>query len=444
MPWKEEAMNYDLIVIGAGPAGYVAAIKAGQSGLKTLVIDKQYIGGMCLNWGCIPSKALLESAKNYHRVKSLGDFGVTGIDVDKLGFDWQHALKRSSGVISKLSRGIEYLWKKNGVEYLKAEAKIISPTEVEADNRIFQTKNIIIATGSRPAQLKDMPQAIGIEALYKLPELPQKPIIYGGGAIAFEMAQFFSLLDRKPMIIATRDPLIPDLDDYLNAFVQKKLKKDKITVLRAEEIKTDNTMIMHSGTELDFDAVINCSWRDAILPESNTKIVTHNGYIATDTEYRTNHANIFAAGDVNGKSYLAHAASAQAVRIIDIINGRASIDENHQYPLNIYSDPEIAQLGLTEKELKAKGIEYKISEFPFSANGKALAEGTSEGFIRLIYETNYSQVLGVQIVAPNATDLIAEAGVLMELEGTVYDLARTVHAHPTVAEVFMDAGSVFE
>ncbi|MBP7310774.1 MAG: NAD(P)/FAD-dependent oxidoreductase, partial [Candidatus Cloacimonetes bacterium] len=203
-------MNYDLIVIGAGPAGYVAAIKAGQSGLKTLVIDKQYVGGMCLNWGCIPSKALLESAKSYHRLKSAADFGITGIDLDKIGFDWQQALKRSSGVIAKLSRGIEYLWKKNGVEYIKAEAKIISPTEVEADKRIFETKNILIATGSRPAQLKDMPLAIGIEALYKLPELPQKPIIYGGGAIAFEMAQFFSLLDRKPVIIATSDPLIPD------------------------------------------------------------------------------------------------------------------------------------------------------------------------------------------------------------------------------------------
>lgn len=435
-------MNYDLIVIGAGPAGYVAAIKAGQSGLKTLVIDKQYVGGMCLNWGCIPSKALLESAKSYHRLKSAADFGITGIDLDKIGFDWQQALKRSSGVIAKLSRGIEYLWKKNGVEYIKAEAKIISPTEVEADKRIFETKNILIATGSRPAQLKDMPQAICIEALYKLPELPQKPIIYGGGAIAFEMAQFFSLLDRKPVIIATSDPLIPDLDDYLNAFVQKKLKKDKIKVLKAEEIRTDKHKIYHNDTELDFDAVINCSWRQAIVPESKIEISAQNGYIATDTEYRSNYANIFAAGDVNGKSYLAHAASAQAVRIVDIINGRAGIDENHQYPLNIYSDPEIAQIGLTEKELKAREIDYKISEFPLSANGKALAEGASEGFIRLLYETKYSQVLGVQIVSANATDMIAEAGVLMELEGTVYDLARTVHAHPTVAEVYMDAGSV--
>lgn len=435
-------MNYDLIIIGAGPAGYVAAIKAGQSGLKTLVIDKQYIGGMCLNWGCIPSKALLESARAFNRLQSAAEFGISGIDFDKLGFDWQQALKRSSGVVSKLTRGIEYLWKKNGVEFLKAEARIISPTQVEADNRILDTRYILIATGSRPAQVKDIPRLIGIEALYKLPALPQKPVIYGAGAIAFEMAQLFSLLGKKPVIIATRDPLIPDLDDYLNAYVAKRLKKDKIAIIKAEEISSDNDNISHNGSALDFDYVLNCSWRQAILPESKIEIITRNGFIATDHAYRSNHPNIFAAGDVNGISYLAHAASAQAVRIVDIINGRADLDENRQYPLNIYSDPEIAQIGLSEAELKQKGITYKTSEYSLSANGKALAEGAAEGFVRLLYETRYSQVLGVQIVAPNATDMIAEAAVLMELEGTVYDLARTVHAHPTVAEVFMDAGSV--
>jgi len=435
-------MNYDLIIIGAGPAGYVAAIKAGQSGLKTLVIDKQYIGGMCLNWGCIPSKALLESTKAYNRIKSAEEFGITGIDINKLGFNWQQALKRSNSVISRLTKGIEYLWKKNGVEFLPAEARIISPTQVEADNRILETKNIIIATGSRPTQVKDVPRLIGIEALYKLPELPQKPIIYGTGAIAIEMAQLFSLLGRKPILIATSDQLIPDLDDYLQAFVTKHLKKDRITILKASEITTDQENIYHNGTALDFDYVINCSWRNAILPDSKIELKTQTGFIATDHEYRSNYPNIFAAGDVNGISYLAHAASAQAVRIVDIINGRADGEENRQYPLNIYSDPEIAQIGLTEAELKNRGIDYKISEYSLSANGKALAEGAAEGFVRLLYETRYSQVLGVQIVAPNATDMIAEAGVLMELEGTVYDLARTVHAHPTVAEVFMDAGSV--
>lgn len=435
-------MLYDLIIIGAGPAGYVAAIRAGQSGLKTLIIDKQYIGGMCLNWGCIPSKALLESAKLYHRMQSAAEFGITGIEAEKLGFDWPQALKRAGGVVSKLSRGIEYLWKKNAVEFIKAEAKIISPTQVEADNRVFDTKHIIIATGSRPAPANEMPKIIGIEALLKLPELPLKPIIYGNGAIALEMAQFFNLLGRKPIIIATSEPLIPDLDDYLNAYVDKRLKKDKISKLSVNDIKIDKKKIFHADKELDFDAVINCSWRNAILPESKIVIKTEEGYIKTDAEYRTNHSNIFAAGDVNGKSYLAHAASAQAVRIVDIINGKADMDENNQYPLNIYSDPEIAQIGFTEAELREKGIEYKSSEYSLSANGKALAEGASEGFIRLLFETRYSQVLGVQIVAPNATDMIAEAAVLMELEGTVYDLARTVHAHPTVAEVFMDVGNV--
>ncbi len=435
-------MLYDLIIIGAGPAGYVAAIRAGQSGLKTLIIDKQYVGGMCLNWGCIPSKSLLESAKLYHRIQNSAEFGITGIEAEKLGFDWPQALKRSSGIVAKLTRGIEYLWKKNAVEFIKAEATIISPTQVEADNRVFETKNILIATGSRPAPANEMPKQLGIEAMLKLPELPQKPLIYGMGSIALEMAQLFNLLGRKPIIIATSDPLIPDLDAHLNKFVETRLRKDKITKLSVDEIRIEQKKIFHGDTELDFDAVLNCSWRSAILPKTKIELKTAHGYIETDSEYRSNHPNIFAAGDVNGKSYMAHAASAQAVRIVDIINGRAGGDENLQYPLNIYSNPEIAQIGMTEAELKARGIEYKSSEYSLSANGKALAEGASEGFIRLLYETKYSQVLGVQIVAPNATDMIAEAAVLMELEGTVYDLARTVHAHPTVAEVFMDAGSV--
>lgn len=436
-------MRYDLIIIGSGPAGYVGAIRAGQTGLKTLVIDKRYVGGMCLNWGCIPSKTWLESARLYNRIsRQAADFGIDGIDPAQITFNWAQAKKRSSAVVAKLTRGIEYLWKKNGVEFLKAEARILSPNQVEADNRVFETKYIMIATGSRPAQLDNVPNLIGLERLGELEQLPEKPIIWGHGPIAFEMLQFFRLLGREPVMALTGDVLLPELDPYIQAYVDKKLKKDKLRTIPAGELVFQDDNAVYNGDPVEYDAVINCSWRKAVLPAMDIELKLEDGFIATDENYRCTEPNIFAAGDVNGRSYLAHAASAQAISIVDFIHGKIPEETTESFwPINIYSDPEIAQIGKTEPELKTLGIEYKSAEYSLSANGKALAEGASEGFLRLLYEPRYSQVLGVQIVAANATDMIAEAAILMQMEGTVYDLAKAVHAHPTVAEVFMDAGS---
>ena len=436
-------MRYDLIIIGSGPAGYVGAIRAGQTGLKTLVIDKRYVGGMCLNWGCIPSKTWLESARLYSRIsRQAADFGIDGIDPAQITFNWAQAKKRSSAVVAKLTRGIEYLWKKNGVEFLKAEARILSPNQVEADNRVFETNHIMIATGSRPAQLDNVPHLIGLERFGELEQLPEKPIIWGHGPIAFEMLQFFRLLGRDPVLALTADILLPDLDPYIQAYVDKKLKKEKLRTIPANELVFQGGQAVYNGDPVEHDAVINCSWRKAVLPAMDIELRLEDGFIATDENYRSSEPNIFAAGDVNGRSYLAHAASAQAIGIVDFIHGKKPEEDAETFwPINIYSDPEIAQIGKTEPELKALGIEYKIAEDAGSPNGKALAEGASEGFLRLLYEPRYSQVLGVRIVAAYATDMIAEAAILMQMEGTVYDVAQAVHAHPTVAEVFMDAGS---
>jgi len=432
-------MKYDLIIIGSGPAGYVGAIRAGQTGLKTLVIDRKYIGGMCLNWGCIPSKTWLESAKLFHRVKNAADFGITGVDPDGIGFDWAAVRKRGTGVVAKLTRGIEFLWKQAGVEFLLADAKIVSPHAVEAGGNVYETENIMIATGSKPARLSGYPRVIELEELPGLDTLPENPIIYGMGGVALEMAQFFHLIGKKPILVSTSERLVPNLDDALLAFISKRLKKDKIPVLAAEEVNIADGVLRSGEQSYSYDAILNCSRREAVLPPSDIQIEIKDGYVATDPQYRTNHANIYAAGDVNGLSYLAHAASAQALHVIDAIHGRAPMDSQPLYPVNIYSYPEIAQIGAIERDLKARGMEYRASEYPLTANGKALAEGNSEGFLRLIYEPKYSQVLGVQIVADNATDMISEATILMELEGTVYDLAAAIHAHPTVSEVFMDA-----
>lgn len=435
-------MTHDLIIIGSGPAGYVAAIKAGQRGLKTMIIDKKYIGGMCLNWGCIPTKSLLESAKMMQKVLSAAEFGIMGIDPGTLSFDWHQALRRTNQVVGKLSRGIEFLWKKNGVEFLKAEAKIISPTQVEADNKIYDAQNILIATGSRPAPLKGFNDVLELEDLYRLDQLPEAPLLVGRGANLVELAQFFHLIGKKPIILADELPLIPNLDDALEAFIQKKLKKDKIPIFLRNEAQIKSYTLSHNDKDYSFDLVINAGFRSAVLPPMQPEIALEYGFVKTNRKHQTSIPGIYAAGDVNGKSFLAHVASAQALEVIDVIAGVELPEEERAYPINIYTDPEMAQLGLTEDQVKAKGIDYKVNQYSLSANGKALAEGNSEGFIRIVYETKYNEVLGVQIVASNATDLISEAGILMELEGTTYDLARTIHAHPTVAEVYMDAGSV--
>ncbi|MDD4033874.1 MAG: FAD-dependent oxidoreductase [Candidatus Cloacimonetes bacterium] len=437
-------MAYDLIVIGSGPAGYVAAIRAGQTGLKTLVIDKKYVGGMCLNWGCIPTKSLLESAKLMRKVKQSADFGITGIDPASLSFDWQQALKRTNSVVTKLSRGIEYLWKKHGVEFLKAEATIISATQVQADNRILETKNILIATGSKPAKQKLFKSAIELEDLFALAELPEQPLLYGRGANLIELAQFFALIGKEPGILASDLPLMPQLDGYLEAYILKKLKKDRIPVIPLSEAQLAAGKLYHKDTEIPFDHVINVSFREAVLPPMALNLKLKNGFIDTDQNHQSSIPGIYAAGDVNGKSYLAHVASAQGLEVVAAIQGTSVQSEPRNHPINIYTDPELAQVGLTEEQVKASGVDYKINQYPLTANGKALAEGEAEGFIRIIYETHYHEVLGVQIVAANATDLISEAGILMELEGTTYDLARTIHAHPTVAEIYMDAGSIVE
>ncbi|HRY83702.1 MAG TPA: FAD-dependent oxidoreductase [Candidatus Cloacimonadota bacterium] len=432
-------MTYDLIIIGSGPAGYVSAIRAGQTGLKTLVIDKKYVGGMCLNWGCIPTKALIESAKTYRTVKTASAFGITGIAPEELGFDWKQAVTRTQGVVSRLSKGIEFLWKKNGVDFLSAEASILSPTTVSANNQIFETKAIAIATGSKP--LPGPQGAIELEDLLQLELLPSKPVIWGRGSVALELAQMFDLLDRKPIIVTPKLPLVPQLDDHLNTWIERKLKKDKIQVLPESEVTYSNGKLIHQDKELEQDGIINAGFRAATLPESKVTLELHNGFIKTDADLQTSVPGIYAIGDVNGRSYLAHAASAQGLAMVDHLQGKEGGYSDAQIPINIYSKPEIAQVGQTERELKASGQDYQSQEFPLTANGKALAEGTAEGFIRLLFEPKYKQVLGVQIIAENATDMIAEAGLMLELEGTIYDLAKTVHAHPTVSEIFMEAGA---
>src|SRR6056297_266418 len=438
-------MEYDVIIIGSGPGGYVAAIRAGQVGLKTALIEKKDIGGMCLNWGCIPSKAVIESAKYFNRLKMADEFGVDGIDETKLKFNWEKAKKRAINISKKLTGGVEYLLVKNGVEVIKGEGKITSENSVSVNNRSLEAKNIIIATGSYPRDLEvDIPKdkQIDLETFYNETELPDSVAVVGQGAVAVEMAQFFSMINKKVTLVSPSKTLIPFADQFLNDYMYNRLKKDKVEILAGQDIKSykEGKLILSDKKEVKAEKVLNASMRGAVIPESDINIELDHGYVGTNEELKTNYESIYAVGDVNGKSFLAYAGSAQGLFVINNIKGIKGDMNLHNYPLNIYTDPEIAQIGLTEEELQSEEIKYKVSEFPLSANGKALIEGYKDGTVRILSEKKYGEVFGVQIIAPHATDMIAEAAAFMQIESTVYDVSRSIHAHPTISEVFMEAG----
>ena len=436
-------MKYDVIIIGSGPAGYVAAIRAGQVGLKTAIIEKNDIGGMCLNWGCIPTKSIIESAKMYQKVKHSSEFGVKGVDKKALSFDWQVAKKRSDRIVRRLTKGVEFLLKKNDVDIIRGLATIQSENSIIVEKQLFETDNIIIATGSKPKELGEISPKLttSIHALLKMDELPNYPVIVGCNPHAVELVQFFNLSGRKVVLLAPDSNLIPDVDQYLSDYLLKSFKKDKIEVVFDAKINNykDDLLKTDKG-EFQTDCLINANDRQAIIPESKIDLALENNFVKVNNFLQTNIDSIYAVGDVNGTSKFAHTASAQGLHAINTISGIKKEFDNSKFPINIYTYPEMAQIGMTEKQVKDEGIDYKVSEFPLSANGKAMIEGQRDGMIRILSDKKYGEVLGVQIIANNATDLIAEAGVLMQLEGTVYDVANTIHAHPTISEIYMESG----
>jgi len=439
---------YDLIIIGSGPAGYVAAIRAGQTGLKTAIIEKNQIGGMCLNWGCIPSKSLMESVKLYQRItKDASRFGIDGIEKGSVSFNWNKAVKRSDGIVKKLTGGVEFLLKKNAVEIIKGEAKIVSANSVLADNRLIETKNIIIATGSSSPKIKSSVEGLVIEPemLFKEREVPQNIVVIGKSPVAVELAQLFGMTGRTVTLVSDTDKIMPKADTYVSDFIINKLKKEKIKILF--NVKIDSTdgiykggVLNLNGEEIPCDMIINASDRKANMIDSDIAIDVADGYISVDEHFETSVKSIYAVGDVNGTSMFAHVGSAQGLNVVNRLGGIVEKLDMQKIPMNMYTVPEAAQIGMTESQVKDLGVEFKISEFSLAANGKAQTEGSAEGFVRILSDIKYGEVLGVQIVAPNATDLINEAAAYMQLESTVYDIARTVHTHPTVSEVFMEAG----
>src|SRR6056297_527192 len=284
-------MEYDVIIIGSGPAGYVAAIRAGQVGLKTAIIEKQDVGGMCLNWGCIPSKAIIESAKYYNRLSESDDFGIDGIDMKNISFNWQNAKKRAMRIAKKLTGGVEYLMKKNGVEVIKGEARITGPNSVSVENRSIDATHIIIATGSYPKPLEfDVPKdrLIEMEYLYNEKELPERVAVVGFAGVAVEMAQFFQMIGKKVTLVSPSKTLLPLADQYLNDYIYNRLKKDKVEIIFSDQIEGyGNGKLKVDGKQIEAEKVLNASMRGAVLPPSDIDLQLEGGYIQTDEHLKT-------------------------------------------------------------------------------------------------------------------------------------------------------------
>ncbi|NLC50630.1 MAG: dihydrolipoyl dehydrogenase [Bacteroidales bacterium] len=438
-------MDYDLIIIGAGPAGYVAAIRAGQLGLKTAIVEKKYIGGMCLNWGCIPSKTILESAKIFEKTNQLSEFGIDGVDLGKLSFNWDTVKQRSNKITKKLTAGVNFLLKKNGVEVINGTATIGADKSVIVDGKKITAENIIVATGSKPQKLDDKLEdapKVEMEHLFDLKEMPDNVVVTGNHVSAVEIAQFFKLIGKKVTLVANSEYFLHGIDKFLIDYITKNIASNGIDLITdSYPSKYLEGKVIVGDKKVKCDLLVNCNSRKAIIPESETPFeLTERGFIKTDKQFKTNIPGVYVIGDAAGKSFVAHMASAQGIHVVNSIKGiKASFDYS-TYPINMYTSPEISQIGMTEEMIKEEGYEYKVNQFPLSANAKALIEGNSEGFIRMLSEKKHGQVLGVQIVGKHATDMIAEAGAYMKVEGTIYDVANTIHAHPTVSEIYFEVG----
>lgn len=442
--------NYDVVIIGGGPGGYVAAIKAGQSGLKTALIEKEVVGGICLNHGCIPTKALLKSAKVYKQMLHAKDYGLLASEV---GFDWSQMLKRKDGVVKKLTTGVAFLLKKNKVDVYNGLGVVKDKQTVEVNGETLKTKNLVLATGASPVVppipgLKEAYEkgfAVTSRELLQIEKAPKNLVIIGGGVIGVEFATIFSSLGSKVTIIEMQDGILPMMDDDVRKAYTKTLKRDGI------EIQTSAQVTGVKGTDViyELDGKSHKVKADTVLVSvgmrANSKgleslnLKMNRAAVETNDKCETNVKGVYAIGDLNGKYMLAHVASHEGLVVIENILGHDKSMDYDQVPNAVYGQPEIASVGKTEKELKNSGIEYVASTFPIAGVGKSVADGEKDGFIKLLVDKKYKALLGAHIFSYNASDLIAELGVTMKLEGTAYEIADTIHAHPTLSEIVMEA-----
>jgi dihydrolipoamide dehydrogenase len=455
--------QYDIAILGGGPGGYVTAIRSAQLGFKTVVIDKENLGGICLNWGCIPTKSLLRNADIYDTIKNHSeDFGIT---VKGVEFDFNKVIKRSRDISDRITKNVELLVKKNKVDRIRGFGKLISKNQISVfDNTgketdVVEASKIIIATGARPRILPNIPvdhnMIITSTEAMNLKDQPKELIVIGGGAIGIEFAYFYSVFGTKVTIIEMMDQILPVEDKEVADLLAKSFKKRGIeiftsTIVEKAEVKGKKVVVTINQNgekkELKADKVLSAigvtgNIEGFGLEELGIEIFKNHIKIDRNS-YETNVPGIYAIGDVNGPPWLAHVASAEGLYCIEKIKGlHVTPLEYDNIPGCTYCQPQVASIGLTEQKAKEKGYEVKIGKFPFMASGKAFAVGEREGFVKIIFDAKYGEILGAHIIGAEATELIGELGIAKSLEATYESIVKTVHAHPTLSESIMEAAA---
>ena len=451
-------MNYDIIVIGSGPGGYVAAIRAAQLGFSTAVIERESLGGICLNWGCIPTKALLKSAQVFEYLNHAADYGIT---VEGGKADFPAIIKRSRGVADGMSKGIQFLMKKNKIDVIMGTATIkkggkIDVKDADGTSKEYIAKHTILATGARSRELPTLKQdgknIIGYREAMNLEKKPESMVVVGSGAIGIEFAYFYNALGTKVTVVEYLDRIVPVEDEDISKQMERSLKKAGITIMTSSEVTAvekvgDLNKVTVKGAKgdktLEAEIVLSAvgitpNIENLGLEEVGVK--TEKGHVVIDEFYKTNIDGVYAIGDIVKGQALAHVASAEGITCVEKIAGMKveSIDYNN-IPGCTYASPEIASVGYTEKAAKDAGYEIKVGKFPFSASGKASAAGAKDGFVKIIYDAKYGELLGAHMIGANVTEMIAEIVVARKLETTGHEVLKAIHPHPTMSEAVMEA-----
>ena len=450
-------MNYDIIVIGAGPGGYVTAIRAAQLGFKTAIIERENLGGICLNWGCIPTKALLKSAQVFKYINHAENFGLNPVEA---GFEFSNVIQRSRGVSEKMSKGVEFLLKKNKIDVIFGNAKVKAGKKVavEKDGEVaeYSAEHIILATGARSRELPNLPQdgkkVIGYRQALTLPKQPKSMIVVGSGAIGVEFAYFYATMGTQVTIVEFMPNIVPVEDEEVSKHLERAFKKAKVKVMTSASVESVDTSgegvvakvkTEKGEVELQADILLSAVGVTANIENIGLEevgIQTDRGRVLVNEWYQTSVPGYYAIGDIIPTQALAHVASAEGITCVEEIRGLEveRIDYGN-IPGCTYCIPEIDSVGLTEKQAVEKGYEIKVGKFPFSASGKATANGDTDGFVKVIFDAKYGEWLGCHMIGTGVTEMISEAVVARKLETTGHEILKSVHPHPTLSEAVMEA-----
>jgi dihydrolipoamide dehydrogenase len=454
-------MDYDLLIIGSGPGGYVAAIRASQLKMKVAVVERSELGGICLNWGCIPTKSLLKSAQVFEYINHASEFGIS--IVGEVKPDFNAIISRSRVVADSMSKGIQFLFKKNNIVHLRGYGKLTGNNSVEVDDnegnkKNYTAKNIIIATGARSKELptlkQDGKQIIGYREAMTLQKQPGSMVVVGSGAIGSEFASFYQSIGTNVTLVEFLPRIVPNEDEEVSKQLERSFKKMRMKIMTdssVESVDTSGEKCMVSvktpkGTEIiETDIVFSAV---GVTPNieniglEKVGVKTDKGKVIVDDYYRTSIPGIFAIGDIVHGPALAHVASAEGIICVEKIAGEETVPLDYKnIPACTYTNPEIASCGMTESAAREAGLDIRVGKFPFTASGKASAAGTKEGFVKLIFDAKYGELLGAHMIGANVTEMIAEIVVARKLETTAHEIIKAVHPHPTMSEAIMEAAA---